>query len=280
MLRNTFIHLPHIGCSTEERLWRNGIISWSDILENKNEYAEKFNHIRSLLKLSEHKLRLKNVRFFTDRLTTDQHWRVFHDFLDSIAYIDIETTGLGGPNDYITTISLYDGKKIYTFIHDKNIKQFKQAIKKYKVIVTFNGKCFDVPFIEREFGIQLNQAHLDLRYILKSLGYSGGLKSCEHQLGLARGDLEGVNGYFAVLLWKDYCNGNKKALDTLLAYNIVDTVNLEKLMMYAFKKKLEQLSLDEKAIASLKTITMNAKKIQMPFKPDHPTINRIKKKYY
>jgi uncharacterized protein YprB with RNaseH-like and TPR domain len=126
----------------------------------------------------------------------------------------------------------------------------------------------------------MNQAHLDLRYILKSLGHSGGLKSCEHQLGLARGDLEGVNGYFAVLLWKNYRNGNKKALDTLLAYNIVDTVNLEKLMMYAFEKKLEESSLDKKTIVKLKKITMKTKKIQMPFKPHHPTINSIKKKYY
>jgi len=56
-----------------------------------------------------------------------------------------------------------------------------------------------------------------LRYVLKSLGYSGGLKSCEKALGLDRGDLDGVDGYFAVLLWRDYQKKhNEKALETLL----------------------------------------------------------------
>jgi len=51
------------------------------------------------------------------------------------------------------------------------------------------------------FGIELNQVHIDLRYVLRSLGYTGGLKGCEKQAGIDRGNLEGVDGYFAVLLW-------------------------------------------------------------------------------
>ena len=34
---------------------------------------------------------------------------------------------------------------------------------------------------------------IDLRYILASLGYGGGLKSCEQQLGITRPDLEDVD---------------------------------------------------------------------------------------
>ena len=59
----------------------------------------------------------------------------------------------------------------------------------------------------------MNQAHIDLRYLLKSLGYTGGLKGCEKKAGIDRGELDGVNGYFAVLLWQDYQrNRNEKPL--------------------------------------------------------------------
>ena len=167
------------------------------------------------MKLSQLKLKTRDVNFFADRLLSNHHWRLFPEFIKETAYIDIETTGLVSSSDYITTISLYDGINLRYYIHDRNMDQFKKDINDYKVIITYNGKCFDIPFIEREFGIKLNHAHLDLRYILRSLGLSGGLKSCEHQLGLNRGGLEGIDGYFAVLLWKDYLKGNHKALETL-----------------------------------------------------------------
>lgn len=279
MLHHTFIHLPHIGPLTERRLWANNILKWRDLLNEKNELANKFSHLRTYLSISEKKLKALDANFFTKHLGTDQHWRIFSEFSDVSAYLDIETTGLGGPGDYITTISLYDGKKIYYYIHDKNMEQFLDDIKKYKVLVTYNGKCFDVPFIEREFGISLPHAHLDLRYILRSLGFTGGLKSCEHQLGISRGELEGIDGYFAVFLWRDYLAGNRKALETLLAYNIEDTVNLEKLMVIAFNKKVQSLpvAIQKKSIVKL---PRHSKQLKIPFKPDNNTIKRIKAKYY
>ena len=73
------------------------------------------------------------------------------------------------------------------------------------------------------------------------MGYRGGLKGCEKQLGLDRGELDGVDGFFAVLLWRDFMrSGNSKALDTLLAYNIEDTVNLELLLVEAYNRNLEK----------------------------------------
>jgi uncharacterized protein YprB with RNaseH-like and TPR domain len=85
----------------------------------------------------------------------------------------------------------------------------------------------------------MDHVHIDLRYVLASLGYRGGLKGCERMLGIDRGDLEGIDGYFAVLLWDDFKRkGNQKALDTLLAYNTLDVVNLETLMVAAYNGKL------------------------------------------
>ena len=155
--------------------------------------------------------------------------------------MDIETTGLDRYFNDITTIALYNGKSIQTYVQGQNLEDFIEDIQKYKVIVTYNGKCFDIPFIEHFFNIRLDHAHIDLRYILYSLGFRGGLKGCERQLGMDRGDLRDIDGFFAVLLWDEYQRtGDQKALETLLAYNIQDTVTLENLMVTAYNMKLRE----------------------------------------
>jgi uncharacterized protein YprB with RNaseH-like and TPR domain len=86
--------------------------------------------------------------------------------------------GLESWSNQTTTIAVYDGTSIFTYVQGQNLDQFKEDIQKYKVLVTYNGKCFDVPFLQSSFGIKVNQVHIDLRYVLKSLGYTGGLKGC------------------------------------------------------------------------------------------------------
>jgi hypothetical protein len=116
-------------------------------------------------------------------------------------------------------------------------------------------------------------AHIDLRYVLKSLGYAGGLKRCEKALGLDRGDLDGVDGFFAVLLWQEFQQtGNIKALETLLAYNIEDVVNLETLMVLAYNMKLKDTPFSQSHALPMPEIP------DIPFKPDRPTIEKIRQK--
>ena len=182
-----------------------------------------------------------NPAYFSTRLPSNQSWRMFREFRDSIAYLDIETTGLDRVYNDITTIAIYDGQVVKTYVQGQNLDEFAVDIQKYKMIVTYNGKCFDVPFIENYFNIRLNHAHIDLRYILQGLGFMGGLKGCEQQLGLDRGDLSDIDGFFAVLLWEEYRrSGDQNALDTLLAYNVQDTVTLENMMVTAYNMKLRQ----------------------------------------
>jgi len=145
-------------------------------------------------------------------------------------------------------------------------------IKNYNVIVSYNGKTFDVPFIEHYFNTRLNHAHIDLRYVLKSLGYSGGLKKSEKALGVGRGDLDGVDGYFAILLWLDFQqNQNKKALETLLAYNIEDVVNLETLIVKSYNMKIKDTPFSQTHLLPIP----KAPKISLT--PDPETIDRIKR---
>ena len=53
---------------------------------------------------STHHLGERDPQYFYEKLPAREHWRLFADFRDDTAYFDIETTGLGGPDDYITTI--------------------------------------------------------------------------------------------------------------------------------------------------------------------------------
>lgn len=212
-----------------------------------------------------------NARYFARTLPSAQTWRLFPEFRHSTAYLDVETSVGGGPENHITTIALWDGTSLYYYVHGYNLGKFAKDIARYKVIVTYNGKSFDVPVIEKFFNIRLDHAHIDLRHVLHSLGYRGGLKGCEKQLGLYREELEGVDGYLAVLLWRDYIdNGNPKALDTLLAYNILDAVNLEPLMVIAYNQKLRE------------TPFVASHRLEDPIPPRNPfnadvrTIKRIK----
>jgi uncharacterized protein YprB with RNaseH-like and TPR domain len=240
MLQHTFSHIPGIGPKIEKNLWSAGILSWQDWSTPLPVRISASSSSEAPVTIDASKQALKNNQpsFFTSRLAASESWRIFSDFRESIAYIDIETTGL---DDFaeITTIVLYDGQSIHTYINGQNLDDFVDDIEKYQVIVSYNGKSFDVPFIERYFRIKLHHAQIDLRYILAKLGFKGGLKGCEKQLGLSRGDLDGVDGYFAVLLWQMYQQtGEERALETLLAYNIEDTVNLERLAVEAYNRNI------------------------------------------
>lgn len=242
MLKNTFLHIPGIGITTEQRFWDAGIHRWEDLVKGPRIglLQSKIDFILEFLQESKQNLDSWNPNYFADLLPARHHWRLFSEFRSAAVYLDIETTGLDRWGNEITTISLYDGHSIRCYVHSQNLDDFPTDIEKYKVIVSYNGKCFDIPFIENYFRIKLNHVHIDLRYILGSLGYTGGLKACEAQLGIDRGDLSGIDGFFAVHLWNDYQNsGNPNALETLLAYNVQDVLSLEDLMVMAYNLKLE-----------------------------------------
>jgi uncharacterized protein len=245
MLRNTFVHIPGIGLKTEQSLWDGGICSWDIFCDSTAPVLpfgkRKSETLRSYLDTCRDQLHCCNPHFFAGSLPSQLLWRLFPDFRHCAAYIDIETTGLGAFGDHITTAALYDGREVCHYIHGENLDRLPEDLQNFKVLITYNGSCFDLPFIQNYFGIRLGHVHIDLRFMLRSLGYRGGLKGCEKQLGLARHELEGVDGYFAVLLWAEYRRGrNRNALETLLAYNIADTVNLETLMVMAYNLKLAQ----------------------------------------
>lgn len=257
MLEQTFCHIQGIGRSGEQKLWERGIRSWSDLLARPCSAPRVSEHeVVSVLEQSRQSL-ADDPLFFIKRLKQGDRWRVFPHFRDRVGYVDIETTGLGNGCE-ITTIALYDGIQVRTYINGINLDDFVSDVTDIDLFISFNGLSFDIPVIEHFFKIELDQAHIDLRYVLSRMGYKGGLKKCERQLGINRGSLDGIDGSFAVLLWREYeRTGNEQALETLLAYNIEDSVNLERLMIEAYNRNLDK--------------TPFVSELQIPY-PDPPQI--------
>lgn len=244
MLKHTFCHLSHIGLKREKRLWDKAILTWEDLLTRLPFYGGFAKRLRADIEteLSASILHLEqqDPAYFAHRLPPAQAWRLFPEFKEKAAFVDIETTGLYNPD--ITTIALYDGKQIRHYVNGINLDDFVSDIRGYDLIITYNGKRFDVPIIESFFNITLPHAHIDLRYVLKPIGFSGGLKGCEKKAGIFRGELDGLDGSFAIRLWDAYYwHGRIEALHTLLAYNIADVVNLEKLMVIACNHHIETM---------------------------------------
>ncbi|HZS08238.1 MAG TPA: ribonuclease H-like domain-containing protein [Blastocatellia bacterium] len=271
MLKNTFCHIPGVSVRAEQQLWESGIRCWEHVCGAITLPRGVNASIADHLSASAESLKRNDARYFDALLPADQNWRLFPEFRDSIAYVDIETTGLGR-SATITTIALYDGKKVRHYVREQNLTDFLTDIRDYKVIVSYNGKAFDVPFIERSFRTKLNHVHIDLMYVLRSLGYTGGLKGCERKLGIDRKELAEVDGYFAVLLWQDYQRSrNPQSLETLLAYNVQDVLNLETLLVMAYNLKVKATPFRTTHRLPLPDTLRN------PFAPDKETISRIRK---
>lgn len=98
--------------------------------------------------------------------------------------------------------------------------------------MTFNGRHFDVPFLQASFpALVAPPVHIDLRFVFYRLGLAGGLKRIEEHLGIGdRSGVEGIRGLDAVRLWKEYRAGDPQSLERLVRYNRADTVNLEPLL--------------------------------------------------
>ncbi len=161
------------------------------------------------------------------------------------AYLDIETTGLSFSHNVITVVGIYlcnstDTKLIQLVGHQVTRENLINALKGVHAIYTYNGRRFDLPFIEAFIGIDLSVEfyHHDLMYDCWKHNLRGGFKAVERQLKIPR-QLKDVDGFMAVLLWYKYkYYGNKRALNLLLQYNKEDVVNLK-----ALREKLDEYHL-------------------------------------
>lgn len=277
MLRNTFLFIPGIGKKTEEKIWKKNILTWNDLEKSLNLVGingRKRRIIKNYLEYAREALEKKDIKFFSENLPEDEHWRLYKEFHDKTLFLDIESTGLSQYYDTITIIGTSNGKKYDIFIKDINLDEITNYIENYDIIVTFNGKIFDIPFIKNELSNFKNPpVHIDLRYFLKKLGYSGPLKKIEDEIGLGREkNIKDMDGKDAAILWNRFLNNDDSSFKDLITYNIYDVMNLKNLMEFLYQKKLEKEILSK--------INNNQKKlkstsIKPKIKYSHPEIEAV-----
>ena len=143
---------------------------------------------------------------------------------ERVLFLDVETTGLRPYYDDVTVIGWSFGGCARTLIRGADSYRLHRDFKHAKFLVTFNGGRFDTKFIAREFpDIAFPRVHLDLMYVCRWLGLTGGQKEIERAIGIGvRDESTRFNGVTAVILWRRYLRGDREALRRLILYNRTD----------------------------------------------------------
>ncbi len=246
MLKNSFIFLDKVSYATEKKIWAQNIKTWEHFLDAKE--IAGFGNSRKIFCDQQIK-KAKEATWNQDALVLKnlfpqaEHWRLYDYFKDDVCFLDIETSGYYGD---ITVLGMYDGNETKIMVKGKNLNAqlLGQMLKQYKLLVTFNGASFDIPVINKYYPNTIpNIPHLDLRHPLAKLGYSGGLKQIEKQLGIRRAEgVQGMQGSDAVSLWHLYkATGEERYLEKIIQYNEEDIINLKPLAEFVYenmKKKI------------------------------------------
>ena len=157
----------------------------------------------------------EDARYFGNKLPAREHWRLY---------------GQG------SFTSLVEGESLTR-------QRLCEELAHYDLLVTFNGTSFDLPVLLASIqGLPLDQPHVDLCFLGRQLGYRGGLKAIEHQLGIPRrADLWGMSGADAGQLWNRWRRSrDEKARERLLACNEADCVNLQPLADLFYCRMVQQ----------------------------------------
>lgn len=250
MLENSFVHLPGIGPETEQRLWSMGLRTWKDLAADLGQHfgPRKAEKIARALEESESARESREFEYFQSLFKGSDLWRLYPTLMqerlgDQIAYIDIETTGLGfPPQSHSTTIAVVFDGKLHVEHESARKRELLRAVQESaKMLVTFNGGPFDLPFLRAEFGFELRHPHLDLRFWFHQLGRRGGLKAIQKSFPevTQRASMD-IDGFDAVRLWRMHEYGIPHALETLMTYNAEDTVVLEQLVYCGLNLEAER----------------------------------------
>ncbi|MEW6569665.1 MAG: ribonuclease H-like domain-containing protein [Nitrospirota bacterium] len=253
MIRNTFSILNGIGERLEKRLWEERILSWEDFINSSRPRfisSEKKSLFDMILLSALKELNRTNAEYFAKTVKRREHWRLFDVFKGEAVYLDIETNGLtpesGG---CVTLVGIYDGFDYRCLVRgiDLNPDELQRTLSGYKLLITFYGAVFDIPFLIRTMPVlKVDIPHFDLCFGSKRLGLKGGLKKLEMQFGIQRDKaVTGMDGYDAVRLWEYASRGSTEAMDLLKIYNREDTVNLSKMAEIIYQGLRFQTGIDD-----------------------------------
>jgi uncharacterized protein YprB with RNaseH-like and TPR domain len=224
-LENSFVGAHGVGEKTERSLWERGIAHWDDV-EDGAVGGKRGETLRAFVERARPRLAEGDADFFADALPGSDRWRLAGNFRESACFFDIETTGLSQRSSVVTTVSCHRGGDTTTLVRGEDLtrERLRAELDAADLLVSYNGKRFDVPFLEAAFDLDVTTPHLDLMYPCRRLDLTGGLKEVERAVGLDRES--DVDGREAVRLWHRYESGDEAALGRLVHYNRLDAENL------------------------------------------------------
>ncbi len=242
MIRSTFRLAPGVGPFLESRLWGAGIATWDDFpAEPAIALSERLDgRVREAIARARAALRAGDADALAAMIPRAERWRLYAAFAGDAAFLDVEADG-----DALTAIGVLDRGGPRVFLAGRDLDDFPEAARGWKLLVTFNGLSFDVPALRRAFrGWRPPRAHVDLRRLWGRLGHEGGLKLLEAETGVGRPPhLAGLDGRDAVRLWRAHLAGDPSALRLFADYNLHDAVNLRTLMDLGYNRMIERLRL-------------------------------------
>ena len=159
-------------------------------------------------------------------------------------YLKIETSGLSREIDSIIVVSLVEkNREVLKTFYLENLKEEKNLLEEVmpilqgKEFVTYSGKTFDLPFIMEKvkfyFNRDLDLKLIDLQEITKKYNFIFNLDShsnknlLEKFIGLENlKEQKEYQGIKIKSLFKNYLEGDKSAIEKILAYNFMSLENL------------------------------------------------------
>ncbi len=243
MITENFLHFKGIGPKTAATIKKAGFNTWQDILDNPtglpcstNVQDNLYSQAHGSLKMLENNDIEKLVKAFS----TSEQWRILNHYQDDVSYFDIETSGLSRYDAKITVIACLHKGKMHTFFRDDNLPEFLDLLEEVTLLTSFNGNCFDIPFVLESFHIpEMPCPHIDLRWVCYHANLRGPLKQIEKECGFSRGDdVEGIDGFEAVNLWhRWFLHKDQEAKDLLIEYCQADVFTLKEVLNKALEIK-------------------------------------------
>ena len=233
MIINTFRHIKGISKQGELNLWRKGVLDWRLYTSMYPTQLSLFGSSpHPMFKDSFEALTTGDMSYFAEHLASTEFYRVALAFPNEIMFLDIETTGLSHYYDQITIVGWSIGTNYGVYKAGGDDTLFREDLAKAKAIVTFNGARFDLKFIKNHFpGITFPKIHIDLVYLARRVGLTGGQKAIEEEIGFKRQkSIEGIKGEAAPILWHVYRRGDNSALKKLIVYNHADIEGMKSIL--------------------------------------------------
>lgn len=228
---------PGITEKKEQSLWKAGVCS----LEALKDSPQLPMTLRDSAEETLLALNRGDAQYFLSRLPKKYLYRIAYSFPDDVMFLDIETTGLSLQYHHVTIAGWMIGGQYKYWLYGTDPAELLRDAEHAKMLVTFNGSCFDCRFLDRTFETTLfsEKPNLDLMFLCRRLGLKGGQKRIEQILGMDRsGDGVGIDGRQAVSLWYRFLNGSDDALKTLIAYNKLDIEGMAYILDEVFFSRL------------------------------------------